>query len=236
MLLRRRLLLLFVAIVAAVLALGGLMVLTLRERDEAQQRERRISVAVERVAQLSTAYADQETGERGYVIGNGKATFLQPYESGRAAARRLVPELQAALDTPRLRAQLQRVTAAMSTWREQAADTEIGLTRAGESARAEQLVAAGGGKALFDKVRSARATLARQVQDEQNRAQQHLDDIRSRLTRALRCDRGGRGGRRGAGRLAHPTLGDAADRPARRRGPTRARRRARLADPDSGSA
>src|SRR6478736_2853270 len=92
MLLRRRLLLLFVAIVAAVLALGGLMVLTLRERDDAQQRERRISVAVERVAQLSTAHADQETGERGYVLGNGETTFLQPYEDGRAAARRLLPQ------------------------------------------------------------------------------------------------------------------------------------------------
>src|SRR3954454_19213287 len=144
MLLRRRLQLLFVAIVAAVLALGGLMVLTLRERDDAQQRERRISVAVERVAQLSTAYADQETGERGNVLGNGNPAFLQPYENGRAAARRLVPQLQAALDTPALRAQLRRVTTAMGTWRAQSADVEIGLTRAGDSAEAGQLVAAGG--------------------------------------------------------------------------------------------
>jgi serine phosphatase RsbU (regulator of sigma subunit)/CHASE3 domain sensor protein len=182
MLLRRRLLLLFVAIVAAVLALGGVMVLTLRERDDAQQRERRLSVAVERVAQLSTAYADQETGERGFVLGNGDDAFLQPYQSGRAASRRLVPQLHAALDTPRLRAQLQRVTAAMSRWRGQAADTEIGLTRSGDSARAIDLVAAGGGKSLFDKVRAAEATLARQVQGEESRARQHLDDIRSRLT------------------------------------------------------
>ena len=40
----------------------------IRDRDDAQQRERQLSVAVERVAQLGTAYADQETGERGYVI------------------------------------------------------------------------------------------------------------------------------------------------------------------------
>ena len=77
MLLRRRLLLLFVAVVAAVLALGVLLVLALRDRDDAQQRERRLSVAVERVAQLSATYADQETGERGYVI-SGVESFLGP--------------------------------------------------------------------------------------------------------------------------------------------------------------
>src|SRR3954452_1251144 len=99
MLLRRRLLLLFVAIVAAVLALGTLMVVTVRDRDDAQQRERRLSVAVERVAQLSTAYADQETGERGYVLSGGNDAFLEPYEQGRAAARRLVGELQHSFDT-----------------------------------------------------------------------------------------------------------------------------------------
>ena len=183
MLLRRRLLLLFVAIVAAVLALGGLMVLTLRERDDAQQRERRFSVAVERVAQLSTAYADQETGERGFVLGNGNPAFLQPYENGRASARRLVPQLQAALDTPSLRAQLQRVTIAMSTWRANSANPEIALTRSGDSAGASQLVAEGQGKALFDKVRAAQATLTREVQAEESRAQRHLDDVRSRLTK-----------------------------------------------------
>src|SRR3954466_2106304 len=120
MLLRRRLLLLFVAIVAAVLALGGLMVLTLRERDDAQQRERRLSVAVERVAQLSTAYGDQETGERGYVLAEGDPSFLEPYQNGRAAERKLVRQLRRVLDRAALRAQLDRVTAAASTWRAQA--------------------------------------------------------------------------------------------------------------------
>ena len=57
MLLRRRLLLLFVGIVAGVLILGIWMAVTLRERDDAQQRERKLSVSLERIAQLSTAYA-----------------------------------------------------------------------------------------------------------------------------------------------------------------------------------
>src|SRR5262249_18198690 len=79
MLLRRRLLLLFVAVVVGVLVLGTLTVVLLRERDDAQQRERELSVATERVAQLGTAYADQETGERGFVIA-GEAAFLEPYD------------------------------------------------------------------------------------------------------------------------------------------------------------
>lgn len=181
MLLRRRLLLLFVAIVAAVLALGVLMVLTLRDRDDAQQRERRVSVAVERVAQLSTANADQETGERGYVLGEGKESFLEPYQKGRAAARRLVRQLRPVLDTP-ARTQLDRVTAAMSAWRAGAAAPEIALARSGDSVGAGERVTSGVGKALFDKVRAAQASLTAQVQAEETRAERHLDDIRSRLT------------------------------------------------------
>ena len=46
MLLRRRLLLLFVAILAGVLALGATAGFVIRERDDAQQRERELSVAM----------------------------------------------------------------------------------------------------------------------------------------------------------------------------------------------
>jgi serine phosphatase RsbU (regulator of sigma subunit)/CHASE3 domain sensor protein len=182
MLLRRRLLLLFVAVVAAVLALGTLMVLTLRERDDAQQRERRLSVAVERVAQLSTAYADQETGERGYVLTRGIPEFLEPYEKGRAAARRLVAQLRGALDTPGLRRDLDDVTEAVAAWRRQAAAVELGATRDGDPERAARLVEEGTGKRLFDRVRAAQAVFAQRVQAEEDRAEQRLDDIRQTLT------------------------------------------------------
>jgi sigma-B regulation protein RsbU (phosphoserine phosphatase) len=181
MLLRRRLLLLFVAVVAAVLALGVLLVLALRDRDDAQQRERRLSVAVERVAQLSATYADQETGERGYVI-SGVESFLGPYTNGRAAARRLVPELRAGLDTAGLRRALNRSTAAMAAWQTRAAAPEIALTRAGDRAAASAHVSAGTGKALFDDVRSTQSRLARELQTEETRAARHLDAVRSRLT------------------------------------------------------
>ncbi len=139
-------------------------------------------MGVERVAQLSTAYIDQETGQRGYVLSGGDAPFLEPYENGRAAARTLVAELDASLDTSALRTQLDRVTAAASTWRERAAAPAIARTRAGDSAGATALITVGNGKVLFDELRTAEATLTREIQAEARRAKQHVDDIRSRLT------------------------------------------------------
>jgi CHASE3 domain sensor protein len=180
MLLRRRLLLLFVGIVAGVLVLGTFMVFTLRDRDRAQQRERRLSVAIERSAQLSTAYGDQETGERGFVLSGGEKTFLEPYENGRAVARELVSELRDALESPQLRQELDAVTGAVATWRRRAATPEIALARSGDTAVAVQRVASGTGKTLFDNVRSAHGRFAQLVQLEETRAAQHLDDLRTR--------------------------------------------------------
>src|SRR5262245_63523466 len=111
MLLRRRLLLLFVAVVVGVLVLGTLTVVLLRERDDAQQRERELSVSTERVAQLGTAYADQETGERGFVI-TGETTFLEPYDTGRSNADDLVARLRASRLSPEGRRELRHVTTA----------------------------------------------------------------------------------------------------------------------------
>ena len=181
MLLRRRLLLLFVAVVVGVLVLGTFMVVRLRERDDAQQRERRLSVAVERVAQLATANADQETGMRGYVI-TGEDSFLAPYTAGRKTAAVLVAELRATLDTPGPRRALATVTAAMETWRRQSATPEIALTRSLGPGAAASAVENGGGKDLFDSVRGAQQTLNERVQAAADDARRRLDDIRSSLT------------------------------------------------------
>ena len=239
MLLRRRLLLLFVAIVAAVLALGVLMVLTLRERDDAQQRERRLSVAVERVAQLSTAYADQETGERGYVLERGRDSFLEPYDERPCRGTRgSCPSSAPTLDTPAPpRRSSQRVTAAIGHVAQQAAEPEIALRDAPvTSAGAARLVADGQRQgAVRPGARGAGAARPRRSRPRRAAREQHLDDIRVPAHRDLRGDRAwSRSSARSLAGLAHPPLGDAADRPARRRGAARARRRARLADPDPG--
>lgn len=181
MLLRRRLLLLFVGIVAGVLVFGGLTAFAIRERDDKRLRDRQLSVAVERVAQLGTAYADQQTGERGYVI-TGSSTFLDPYRDGRTAAAKLVGELRASLDTRPLRRQLELVAGAMAAWRRDAAAPEIALTRAGRTAEAEDRIAAGTGQGLYETVRDRVQDLAVRVDGELARSHANLDTLRSRIT------------------------------------------------------
>ena len=226
MLLRRRLLLLFVGIVAAVLALGVFMVLTLRERDDAQQRERELSVAVERVAQLSTAYADQETGERGYVLTEGDETFLEPYDDGRAAARRLVRQLRTdprhADAAPRARrgSPLRSPRGAS-----QAAGPEIAARAGAATWRVPPSGSAtGGARTCSTTCGARRAGSPQRVQAEEDASRESPRRHPRPAQRRLRRDRRRGGGRCRRGGMAHPAMGDAPDRRARRRGPAGARR------------
>ena len=111
-------------------------------------------MSLERVAQLSTAYADQETGERGYVLSGGVDSFLEPYENGRAtadAARSAAPRRPrharrsaGALDGPHHRDG--RVARARPR------SPRSHLRRDGDAQEAVRPVSDGQGKALFDQV------------------------------------------------------------------------------------
>jgi CHASE3 domain sensor protein len=68
MLLRRRLVLLFAAILAGVLVIGVAAGAVIRQHDHTRTTERRLAIAQEQVAQLAAAFSDQETGERGFVL------------------------------------------------------------------------------------------------------------------------------------------------------------------------
>src|SRR4051794_28102117 len=181
MLLRRRLLLLFVAIVAGVLAVGAVATIVIRQRDDAQARERKLSVAMERVARLQTAYSDQETGERGYAL-SGVERLLEPYSDGGVRAGAVTRELRASLDPADLQGRLRRVVRAGATWRRDGAEPEIALRRGGNAAQAATVVATGPGSRLLDRLRSRLATLAAGVQTEATAAASHLDSVRARLT------------------------------------------------------
>jgi sigma-B regulation protein RsbU (phosphoserine phosphatase) len=181
MLLRRRLLLLFVAIVAGVVVLGAVATVVIRQRDDAQARERKLSVALERVARLQTAYSDQETGERGVAL-TGQEAFLQPYTDGRTRAAALTRQLRASLDTGALREQLQRVQQAGTRWRRDGAEPQIALGREGRTQEAADAVANGTAKALFDRLRTRLGALATRTQAESDAAGRQLDRVRNRLT------------------------------------------------------
>ncbi len=181
MLLRRRLLLLFVAIVAGVVLVGAAATVVIRQRDDAQARDRELSVAQERVARLQTAYSDQETGVRGYAL-TGQDVFLQPYTDGRTRAAALLRQLRASLDTEALQGRLQRVQQGGATWRRDAAEPLIALRRAGGAEQAADAVVNGTAKAQFDRLRARLGGLATGLQGEADAAARHLDSVRSRLT------------------------------------------------------
>jgi sigma-B regulation protein RsbU (phosphoserine phosphatase) len=180
MLLRRRLLLLFVAVVVGVLVSGVLAGLVIRERDRAQSRERSLSVAVERSTQLAAAYVDEETGERGYVL-TGERSLLDPYTQGRRRVQQLLRELR---ETPgasqQLPALLAATAAAGDRWRTGAAEREIAARDSG-GPDAAAAVASGEGKTLFDQLRAHLATLAANVSKSEASAARHLDSVRVAL-------------------------------------------------------
>jgi serine phosphatase RsbU (regulator of sigma subunit)/CHASE3 domain sensor protein len=181
MLLRRRLLLLFVAVLVGVLAFGIAIVLVVRERDMSQARERALSVALERSTQLATAYVDQETSERGYAL-TGESSFLQPYTDGGKRAARLIRELEA---TPgvstNVRSLVTAVGAAGERWRVQAAERDIALRNTTGAAAAATSIASGTGKSLFDSLRARLAALGDELQRADRSATNRLDDVRITL-------------------------------------------------------
>src|SRR6516225_2585961 len=86
--------------------------------------------AQEQVAELSKAYVDQETGQRGFML-TADQTFLEPYSAGKTAADRLVADLQASLagDAEAGR-RLNAVVVAAQEWVTQAAEPQIAARRA----------------------------------------------------------------------------------------------------------
>ncbi len=180
MLLRRRLLLLFVSILVGVVLLGGAAVAVIHDRDAAQARERRLSVALERVAQLAVAYSDQETGERGFAL-TGEPSFLEPYTAGHRSAETVSRGLRDVVGTSQLRALVTSTVAAGNHWRT-LAEGEIALRRTSGAEAAAASVATGAGKARFDQVRRHLARLSAGVQRAESTAARHLDAARGRLT------------------------------------------------------
>jgi CHASE3 domain sensor protein len=106
------------------------------------------------VAQLVTAYVDQETGQRGYLL-TGDPQFLEPYQTGLENAERLQRRLGTLLagrgDVQPL---LAKVRLAASTWQADSATPEIGLRRVGPLPPAELETFAVNGKKQFDYLRA----------------------------------------------------------------------------------
>jgi serine phosphatase RsbU (regulator of sigma subunit)/CHASE3 domain sensor protein len=181
-LLRRRLLLLFVVVMLGVAILGGVARTVIRARDDAATHGRTVRVARERVERLRAAYSDQETGERGFVI-SGEDSLLVPYTDGRSEANRIVRSLRAdAPDIAGLDARLDRVVASAERWRTRAAEPEIALVRSGNRPAAAEAVATGSGHDLFDQLRADLGALDRRVAAVSVTADDRATSTRRQLT------------------------------------------------------
>lgn len=147
----------------------------------------RLRPAQAAVIDLTRAYVDQETGQRGYAL-TGQRTFLQPYEDGRRDADRLHAQLDRLLRAdPVAGPLLGRTLEAGRRWQQEAAEPEIAARARGPVRTAEAVVLATRGKQLFDLLRARVAEVAQRVdQLTQDRlAQVAAAQARANLTTAL---------------------------------------------------
>jgi serine phosphatase RsbU (regulator of sigma subunit)/CHASE3 domain sensor protein len=182
MLLRRRLLLVFVGMVIGLLALAVVARVVVRGRDDAAVRARNYDLASERVARLEAALVNQESGERGFVL-TGDESFLEPYRAGRTDANRTIASLRALTTTvAALDAKLDATVAAYRRWHAEAAVPEIALRKAGDIDGSIAAVESGIGKRRFDAVRTELTRVAAAIERGAQAADAKRQDYRRALT------------------------------------------------------
>ncbi|GAA2876203.1 hypothetical protein GCM10010472_37220 [Pseudonocardia halophobica] len=158
-------------VLVVLVALFGLLAVAVGSMAQAstadQDMMQRIGPALTSVERLQTAYVDQETGLRGYLL-TGQDGFLDPFT---AAAPRIAAE-QNLLGTlvPELAGSLAGVAVAYDNWSANVARPLIDLRRAGDVAQTSALAAQDVGKGRFDVLRQRVDTLRTQIRGEADAA------------------------------------------------------------------
>jgi serine phosphatase RsbU (regulator of sigma subunit)/CHASE3 domain sensor protein len=178
--LRRRLGLVAAAYIVLMAAAGTAALLAARSRAASAQKGRSLTVALERVGQMRTAFLDMETGVRGFQI-TGDATFLEPFEAGSRSAARWKAEVAALTDNdPTLASDLSAVAAVGTQWLNDSAQPAIAARRASGAVGTPSELPAHG-KATFDELRVRFDELEQHVQVRRDAA----DRNRERSARLL---------------------------------------------------
>src|SRR5688500_3598162 len=96
------------------------------QRDALVAEDATFNTAREQVSDILTAFVDQQAGVHSYVI-TQDPVFLEPYESGRAAADNTLAELRQTIEDadPQLTADVDRIEAAAQEWQTRAAERKI---------------------------------------------------------------------------------------------------------------
>ncbi len=179
MTLRNRFLLVTTAFVLLIAIGAGVITALTLERDDRRNTEGRLVVTAQIVTQLSVAYVDRETGQRGYLIA-ANPTFLEPYDRGRADARRLISDL-ARLSGTGFEKKLSSVTAAAAEW-DRNAERTITARRAGKTVDPAALSV---GKSRFDALRSRIVQLQAAVHAVSKQAASATAQTRNQINAAL---------------------------------------------------
>ncbi|SDS93732.1 sensor domain CHASE3-containing protein [Friedmanniella luteola] len=131
-------------------------------RVQADLRER-LRPAQTAVVDLTRAYVDQETGQRGYAL-TGQRSFLQPYADGRRDADRLQALLGGLLHEDVVAGPLLvAASEAGRRWQQEAAEPEIAARQRGAVDGTDTVVLATRGKVLFDALRQRLAEVAQRI-------------------------------------------------------------------------
>jgi len=166
------------------LVVGALLAVTVAQFVSAQDRLRdELSPAKVELGTVLALYVDQETAERGYIL-TGRSEFLEPYDAAAPQIDKLLGKLEGQVSAD-VWARLAAMDEAHQDWLDQAAEPELDAARNGDRTRAEELVASGDGKRLFDQVRSAHQKADEAIAAEQSAAAERADSLLRRLSLLL---------------------------------------------------
>lgn len=178
---------LLVAAFAAVLVVCGLLISF--ALTDAEERERAVSERLDPAAQLArkllSAYVDQETGVRGYVITRDEE-FIASLDDDRLRAREAAARLRLKMDdAPKVMEALDRAQDTAAAWASSAAEPEVQATRRGGVARGRELMAAREGMQRFDVLREELADLQAEIDEERSDAVEQAAAADERLATAV---------------------------------------------------
>ena len=147
-----------VSVLSLVAATVAIAVVASVERSSVERTQKRIQSnlrpAQNAEAALLTAFVNQETGQRGFLL-TGNDAFLDPYDAGRRDAVTLQRQLVGLTEgDARETALLQSAWNAGRAWQVQSAEPEIAARRAGTINAAQLQRFAATGKQLFDAFRA----------------------------------------------------------------------------------
>lgn len=168
----RKLALAFASILVVLLALSGIVVISISQMRSAVYWNNHTYEVLGKAEGIISGMVNQETGLRGYLV-SGDEKFLQPYASG----RKLFEDSFAAIknltsDNPAQQQRLDKIKSLADEWHDKVAEQEIGLMRAPAThEQARNMEASGAGKAAMDSLRA--------VEKELDEAERSLLTVRS---------------------------------------------------------